>query len=271
LWLLFQSESKAQSYEKYCLFVWRFDWLPSQTVFCGSRREKKRTNWTRNIAYLLNLWKYSISIIRGAGVGRLGDIPWDGVVISPRLDWLWWGRIFSKVTRTGLGSRLVKNWKVRWAHVLNFVRWHCLFTGLLWLLFKVFPRCYKVGSVGSAANVKTLRFCHDFFFKFPMRSRMPFGVCARNESYQLKRLLICQVLSFFLYRIRIKRSNKVFKEANGRRKKYNSPCLCFFFRLSSSLRGAHDFPKRELNLSKTYWFLLISAFLYFISFVLKEE
>ena len=138
----------------------------------------------------------------------------------------------------------------------------------------MFPRRYKVGSVSSASNVKTLRFCHDFFFKFPMRSRMPFGVCARNESYQLKGLLVCQVLSFCLCRIRIKRSNKVFKEANGRRKKYNSPYLCFFFQLnfcSSSLRGALDFPKRELNLSKTYWFLLISAFVYFISFVLKEE
>ena len=207
---------------------------------------KKRPNWTRNIAGI-PLFDYK------GGVGGLlpneGDVPWDGVIISPRLDWLWWGRIFNKVTRTGLRSRLVEHRQVRWVHVLNVVRWHYLFTGLLWLLFKVFPRCYKVGFVSSAANVKTLRFCHDFFFKFPMRSRMPFGVCARNESYQLKRLLICQVLSVFLYRIRIKRSNKVFKEANGRRKKYNSPYLCFFFQLnfcSSSLSGAHDFLKGNL-------------------------
>ena len=90
-------------------------------------------------------------------------------------------------------------------------------------------------------------------------------VCARSESCQLKGLLICQVLSFFLYRIRIKRSNKVFKEANGRRKKYNSPYLCFFFQLnlcSSSLRGAHDFSKRKLNLSKTYWFLYLFQHFY---------
>ena len=217
------SGNEVASYSFVC-----FDWFPSQTVFCLESVGKKRPNWTRSIAEIPH-FDY-----KGGESGLFpndGDAPWDGVIISPRLDWLWWGRIFNKVTRTGSGSRLVEHRQVRWAHVLNFV-WHCLFTGLLWLLFKVFPRCYKVGFVSSAANVKTLRFCHDFFFKFPMWSGMPFSVCAKNESYQLKGLLICQVLSFFLYRIRIKRSNKIFKEANGRRKKYSSPYLCFFFQLN---------------------------------------
>lgn len=63
LWLPIQSESSAQSYENYFLFVWRFWLITIPNIFAWNCWGKKRPNWTRIIVF----WIYGSTRSRSEG------------------------------------------------------------------------------------------------------------------------------------------------------------------------------------------------------------